>query len=524
MITANGMLDFPISESLATSEAQKVRLSTDKARSLGVKPQLARLLPACCSLLGVAALTWVAFRMGLSAPTVGFLYLVVVVFAAASGGFWSGTLTSIVAAACLDFFFLPPAFHFNIDDPMDWVALGAFEFTALVITLLQQQAQARAAEAMAERQNSERLYNAARGILLLDRTGEVGNRITSLIREEFELRGVALFDAPMAEIFMAGNCAVKADQRVRDAYVQNSDVFDPDTQTWFCALRVGARPVGGLALCGSTMSTLRAQAVASLCAMTLERARSIDKETRAEAARQTEQLRSAVVEALAHQIKTPLCVIQVASSSLLAQGELSEMQNELVASIDGQSTKLNDLVSRLLGAADLDGAQIEPHLAPVLLSDLAKVAVTSVEDHRQRERFEVLVESEEVRAHADSSLMLIAFTQLVDNALKYSVPRSPITVRVAVDSGGISVRVHNQGGVIAPADRDRIFERFYRTAEARQGPSGTGLGLSIAKRIVEAHGGRIWVESGAAEGTTFGIVLPRAPETGQEFRAPAASI
>jgi len=200
------------------------------------------------------------------------------------------------------------------------------------------------------------------------------------------------------------------------------------------------------------------------------------------------------------------------------------MQNELVASIDGQSTKLNDLVSRLLGAADLDGAQIEPHLAPVLLSDLAKVAVTSVEDHRQRERFEVLVESEEVRAHADSSLMVIAFTQLVDNALKYSVPRSPITVRVAVDSGGISVRVHNQGGVIAPADRDRIFERFYRTAEARQGPSGTGLGLSIAKRIVEAHGGRIWVESGAAEGTTFGIVLPRAPETGQEFRAPAASI
>ena len=411
-----------ISEPPSTPKAQKVRLSTDKVRSLGVKPKLAWVLPACCSLLGVAALTWVAYRLGLGAPTVGFLYLVVAVFAAASGGFWSGTLTSIVAAACLDFFFLPPVFHFNIDDPMDWVALGAFEFTALVITLLQQQAQSRAAEAMAERQNSESLYNAARGILLLDRTGELGNRITSLIREEFGLRGVALFDAPTAEIFMAGNCAPDADQRVRDAYLQNSDAFDPHTQTWFCALRVGARPVGGLALCGSTMSTLRAQAIASLCAMTLERARSIEKETRAEAARQTEQLRSAVVEALAHQIKTPLCVIQVASSSLLALGELSELQTELVTSIDGQSTKLNDLVTRVLGAADLESAQIEPHLAPVLLSDLVKAAIASVEDQRQRERFQVLVESEEVRALADGKLMVIAFTQLVDNALKYSIP------------------------------------------------------------------------------------------------------
>jgi len=244
--------------------------------------------------------------------------------------------------------------------------------------------------------------------------------------------------------------------------------------------------------------------------MTLERARSIEKETRAEAARQTEQLRSAVIEALAHQIKTPLCVIQVASSSLLAVGELSETQTEMVSSIDGQSTKLNELVSRLLGAADMETAQIEPHLAPVRLSDLVKAAITSVEDQLQRERFHLSVEGEEVPALADGNLMVIAYTQLVDNALKYSVPRSPITVRVSMDPKGMRVSVHNRGGLIAPADHERIFERFYRTAEARQGPVGTGLGLSIAKRIVEAHDGRIWVESSAAEGTVFSIVLPRA--------------
>ena len=493
------------------TRGEHLQLSQAMDRLHRIKPMRPQLMAFCLSVLGVAAVTWLALRIGLNSLTGGFLYLIMVVLAAAYGGFWSGTLTSIVAAACLDFFFLPPIFHFNVDDPMDWVALGAFEFTALVITSLQQQAQTRAAEAMAERQNSERLYNAARAILILDRDGELGKRVTSLIRENFDLRGVALFDAPTDVVSVAGNSPPETDQRVRNAYVQNSDVFDPDTQTWFCALRVGARPVGGLALHGSTMSTLRAQAIASLCAMTLERARSVEKETRAEAARQTEELRSAVVEALAHQIKTPLFVIQAASSTLPALGELSETQAELVASIDGQCTKLNDLVSHLLGAGDLENAQIEPQLAPALLSELVKQAIASLEDRAQRERFHLSVEGKEVPALADGKLMVIAYTQLVDNAVKYSVPRSPITVTVSTDPKGMQVSIHNRGGVIAPADRDRIFERFYRTPEARQGPVGTGLGLSIAKRIVDAHEGRIWVESGATEGTVFNIVLPKAP-------------
>jgi two-component system sensor histidine kinase KdpD len=498
----------------STTDAEKWGRSENLSRSWRIKSIRAQVVPFCWSVLGIAVITWLALRIGLNALTGGFLYLIIVVFAAASGGFWSGTLTSIVAAACVDFFFLPPLFHFNIDNPMDWVSLGTFEFTALVITLLQDRAQLKAAEAAAARQDSERLFNAARGVLLLDQTGALGNQITSLIREAFELAGVVLFDAPTAGVFVSGKCAPNTEQGVRDACSQNSDTFSRDTETWFCALRAGARPVGGLALCGTRMPGLMAQAIASLCAMSLERARSFEKETHAEAARQVEQLRSAVVEALAHQIKTPLCVIQAASSTLPALGELTETQAELVTSIDDQSAKLNDLVTRLLGATGLESAQIEPHLAPVLLSDLVKAAIGSVEDPAQRERFRVSVEGEEVQALADGKLMIIAFTQFVDNAVKYSVPRSPIVVRVTMDPGEISVRVHNQGGVIAPADRERIFERFFRTAEARQGPAGTGLGLSIAKRIVDAHHGRIWVESGSAEGTTFGIVLPRAPGEG----------
>lgn len=477
----------------------------------GAQPTRAWLAPFGWSVLGIAFITWLALRIGLNVLTGGFLFLIVVVLAATFGGFWSGTLTSIVAATCLDFFFLPPLYRFDIDDPMDWVALGAFEFTALVITLLQQRAQLKAAAAAAARQGTEKLFNAARGILSLDETGDLGNQIATLIRQEFDLRGVVLFDAPTVDLFRSGNCPPETEHGARDAYFQNSYTFDRATQTWFCALRSGARPVGGLALCGTGLPSVAAQAIASLCAITLERARSLEKETHAEAARQAEQLRSAVVEALAHEIKTPLCVIQAASSGLPALGELSETQTELVTTIDEQSTKLNNLVTRLLGTADLETAQIEPVLAPVLLSQLVKAAVSGVEDQAQRARFQVSAEGEEAPALADGKLMVIVFEQLVDNAVKYSVPRSPITVKVIMDAKEISVRVHNQGKVIAPGDRERIFERFYRTAEARQGPMGTGLGLSIAKRIVDAHHGRIWVESGEVEGTNFSIVLPRAP-------------
>jgi two-component system sensor histidine kinase KdpD len=379
-------------------------------------------------------------------------------------------------------------------------------------------------EAAEARQSSERLFTAARGILFLDRAGELGNQITSLIRETFELRGVGVFDATTGSVFSSGNCPPQAEQGARDAYLQNANTFDPETQTWFCALRVGARPVGGLALCETLLPGLSAQAIASLCAVTFERARSFEKETHAEAARQAELLRSAVVEALAHQIKTPLCVIQVASSTLPALGDLSETQAELVASIDQQSTKLNDLVTRLLGAGDLENARVEPQLAPTLLSDLMKAAIGSVEDPVQRARFQVSAEGEEAPALADGKLMVIAFTQLVDNAMKYSIPRTPITVKVNAAADEIRVSVRNQGGVIAPSDRNRIFERFYRTAAARQGPVGTGLGLSIAKRIVDAHHGRIGVESGAVEGTIFTIVLPRAPGDGREISQHTGSL
>ncbi len=140
-----------------------------------MKHRLAGLLPCLLCLAGIIACTWVSFRIGLSLGTVGFLYLIFVVLAAFYGGFRWATLVSLVAVGCLDYFFDPPVFSFSVARLSNWVELGAFEFTALVISQLSNRAQLRAMEADMERRDTDRLYQAARSMLPSRRLGrEVG--------------------------------------------------------------------------------------------------------------------------------------------------------------------------------------------------------------------------------------------------------------------------------------------------------------------------------------------------------------
>jgi len=463
-------------------------------------------------LAAVAVCTWLGFRLHFTPASIGFVYLILVVFAAAYGGFRRATVTSIAAVTCLDYFFFPPILSFTISDPQNWLALGAFEFTALIVSRLSYRAQVRAAEAIAGQRDSERLYEISRQILLLDRSRDPGALIPTLIRESFELRAVVLFDAVSANTHGSGNCSEEDKQGARHAYFVNSDRFGPEKSTCCCALRLGARPVGGLALSGRKFTPVVAHALASVCAIAMERARSFEQEYSAEAARQLEQLRAAVLDALAHEIKTPLTVITTASSGLLAAGALSETQTDLVALIDDQAKELTDLASRLLGAARLDRADFKPRREAVFLSNLVKDTIGDVEDPESRSRVHISVPDHETPVLADRKLMGSAFAQILDNAIKYSKPGSPIDVELAVAVPEVIVAVRDHGLVIAPADRQRIFERFYRAPGVEQGPAGTGLGLSIVRRVVDAHNGRVWAESSPEHGTAFYIALPVAEE------------
>jgi two-component system sensor histidine kinase KdpD len=257
------------------------------------------------------------------------------------------------------------------------------------------------------------------------------------------------------------------------------------------------------------MTSTVATALASLSAIVLERSRSFEREYRAEAARQAETLRSAVLDALAHDIKTPLTVIRTASSGLLASATLNRSEAELIGLIDEQSTKLNDLASHLLTAATLESTDFQPHQEPLLLSSLLRGAIEQLEQPRHRERFQLWNAEDEVPVHGDRRLVQRALLQLIDNAIKYSVPESPIDVRITVNETEVIAEVWNEGPGVVPSQRERIFERFYRAPEIRYGAPGTGLGLSIVKKIADAHRGRVWVESEESEKTAFFFALPK---------------
>ena len=476
---------------------------------------VARAVPSGLCLAGLTACTWLSFRFGQGFAFTGFLYLILVVLEALYGGFWQATVISVTAAACLNYFFVPPIFSF-VNSPENWVALGAFEFTALVISRLSQRANLRAAEAIAGRRDVERLYETSRRILLLD-SGEPGAHVTSLIREVFELRAVQLLDARSGALHESGEAA-DAGRKTQDAYVRDADVYDAGTRTWYCALRVGMKPVGGLALIGTGMTEPAAAALASLCGIALERARALQRESSAQAARQTEQLRTAVLDALAHEFKTPLTVARTASSGLLAVGGLTELQGELITVIDQQASKLDHLASRLLTAARLDSTEFRLQCEPLIFSHLAATAVQRLEQESERERFRLSPpKSSEHQILADRELMLTAVGQLVDNALKYSEPNSPIDITFRTSETEVLLAVRSKGLVISGKDQERVFERFYRAPETLHLPAGTGLGLSVLKKIVTAHRGNTWAEGEPGYGTSFFVSMPAEVELGYDY-------
>jgi two-component system sensor histidine kinase KdpD len=464
------------------------------------------------SLLGLAVVTWFAFQLKFDLPSAGFLYLIVIIITAQYGGFLEATISSIAAVLSLNYFFEAPIFAFSVGDRADWVAFVAFEFTALIISRLALRARLKTTEAEARQRDSEQLYEAARQVLLIDKVRKPGDLIASTILQVFHVRAVVLFDAVAVETYACGDATAEIEEKARATYYLDSSRFDPALGTWFISLRLGGKPFGSIAVCDRTMTSTVATALASLGAIVLERARSLEKEYLTEAARQAESLRAAVLDALAHDIKTPLTIIRTASSGLLAAGELSSGETELVGLIDEQSTKLNDLASHLLTAARLESADFQPQQEPLLLSSLFRTAVAEFDQGNQRQRIQLSRTSDEVPVLGDRKLVQRALTQLLDNAFKYSVPDSLIEAKVIVSDTEIVAAVCNEGPSIAPSLRERIFERFYRAPEARFGAPGTGLGLSIVKKIADAHRGRVWVECDEQDKTIFFLALPKEPE------------
>jgi two-component system sensor histidine kinase KdpD len=424
-------------------------------------------------------------------------------------GFWEASVTSLIAVNCLNYFFVPPVLTWRVSDPQNWVALATFEITALTVSRLSTRAQGQARAEARQRAELEKLYELSRRILFLDRRQTIGPQIVSLIQDIFRTESVALFDAAQARLDATGSRADDLDELARGAYFQDSTLKGAGAHTWAQVLRLGSKPVGAIALRGPELGRLTIESIASLAAIALERARSFEKESRAEAAHQTEQLRTAVLDALAHAFKTPLTAIRTASSGLLEAGRLSTDDTELAALIDEQAEHLNRLTSELLQMARIDAAEVMLRRERVSVLTLIEDVLARYSEQLHGRRLEVSDSPSGLEVHGDRKILLAALEQFIDNASRYSTPGSPISVTAEENLGEVIIAIHNEGPPIRPADRERIFERFYRAEDTRHRAPGTGLGLSIAKKAAEAHGGRTWVVSEDPTGTTFYFALPR---------------
>ena len=280
------------------------------------------------SLIGcwvIALLTFSGYVLHFSAAPVGFLFLLVVVCAAILGGVWQASVVSLMACACLDYFFYPPVFHFTVADPEDWVALGAFEISALLVSRLSSRERLTSNEAKLQRTAMEQLYELSRSTLLINLHQAPGPQLTHLIQRIFGAESVAIFDANSGKCDLAGVWEEDERDLAKECYLAQLDDEDRATHTSRRLLRVGAESIGAIAIRGN-LGLLVADALASLTAITFDRCVSFEKESQIEAAHQSERLRAAVLDSLAHAVKTPLTAIQAANMGLGEVGQLNETQ------------------------------------------------------------------------------------------------------------------------------------------------------------------------------------------------------
>lgn len=464
------------------------------------------------ALVLVAALArWASWLLPISA----LLYLMIVVPTALWCGFWQAVIVSLSAVVIQGLFAAGSApLTLAVSSANSIAVLCLFILVSLTISRLSSRVTEHAREAESWGAQMQDLYEFTRRTLQMNLHMEPGPQLVELVHDIFALEAVAVFDADLHEVYQAGFWSVDPQELAQSVYYFETNDDDAETGLGRRVVRLGAVPVGSLVVRGET-SPLTNNAIASLIAVTFDRYRAFANESRIETERRTEQLRSTVLDSLAHAYKTPLTAIRAASTGLVEMGKLSAGQAELVSLINEQTGMLGELTTRLLTTARLDAGEIAIHVEQVALGSLLEEVLSGLKDRLASMRVSVLIEDEELLLCCDRQLMVMLLTQYIDNACKYSIFGSTVTIRAFLATNEAIFSVHSYGPVIPIADRERIFDRYYRSSTYANRAPGTGIGLSVAKRVAMIHGGYVWVTSDEQEGTTFFAAIPVQNEKGR---------
>jgi len=462
------------------------------------------------ALCGVLAVTFLGFKViPVNASTVGFAYLLVILVVASTWGFLEAALASVLATLVFNFFFLPPVGTFTIADPQNWVALSSFLATSLIASRLSAKARARASEAVERQRDLERLYAFSRAMLQIGTGAHFSKQLLERLVQVFNLQAAVLYERDDGEFTCVGIASPEGVQNsLRSAVV--SGAVSPHEEPPFVIVAVsrGSEPVASMALRGATMPMALLQGVSNLVAIGLERARARDLAQQVEAARQSEQLRTTLIDAMAHEFKTPLTLIRAATTSLLANPELpAANRTEQLAVANEGAEHLQELIDDAIEMARLDTAHIEIHPELASPEEALREVLASMQTEIDERPIQIVISGALPPLPFDRRLLKLAIRQLLDNALKYTPVNTPVQVTASIKDGFLIVDVTDYGKGIPDEEQRRIFERFYRSPTIKGQIPGSGLGLSIADGIVRAHNGELTVSSCPGQ-TTFRIALP----------------
>jgi two-component system, OmpR family, sensor histidine kinase KdpD len=459
-----------------------------------------------------AFITWACFRLLHHNPTtVGFAFLLAILIVSTVWGLRYAIFMALVATALYNFFFLPPLFTFTISDPQNWIALFAFLITAIIGSQLAEHARRQTRQATQRRKEVERLYALSQQLLVSENVFELLNKLPSYIVDVFGAAEVALFLENRRKTYFSD---IRAQEffpleKLMEVSSRGDPMLERDHHACYMPLRMGVRSVGALALVGCDLSRETLEAVGSLIATAIERTSTMEKLSKSEAARESDRLRTLLLDSVTHEFRTPLTSIKASAETLLSEVELDKPQlKELAEVINEESDRLNRLVGEAAEVAQLDARQVELHMEPHPISEAVQMALQKMKHVSDRHQVDVVIPKDLPPVNMDVDRIAEVLIQLLENAGKYSPNGTPIHITAELQERNLVTSVADHGPGIDDIEQSMIFEKFYRGRNQRVTIEGTGLGLAIAKAVVILHGGAIWVTSQLGHGSVFSFSLP----------------
>jgi two-component system sensor histidine kinase KdpD len=466
-----------------------------------------------CALATIAGITFF-YRQVLTVnqTTVALSFLLAILAVSAVWGMAVSVSMSITAMLAFNYFFLPPVGAFTIADPQNWVALAAFLVTSIVGSQLSARIRKKAEEANSRRHEIERLYHFSQKLLSEGNVIQLMNATPNYIVDSFEAGAAALFLPQKDKFYRSGYGAALVDEeKTKTAFMRDEVTIEPGAGLYFVPVRMGARAIGSLGISGATMSRQTLEAVSSLVAIAIERARAIEQLGQTEAERQGERLKSALLDSITHDFRTPLTSMKAAVTSLLGgQGTNRTQSTELLTIINEECDRLNHLVEEAAEMARLEAGEVELHVVAVPIGEIIQNAMTRMKSALATRVINVRAGAELPAVRADFERIVEVLMKLIDNANLYSSKEQPITISAEANGEFVATSVADRGPGIDSFEQEMIFDKFYRGKDQRYLVRGTGMGLPIAKAIVSAHGGTIAVTSQLGHGSVFSFTLPAA--------------